>query len=425
MAINLSNITFTDESDILPSINGEPTYVPEFIILSSATVNTLAGDDVITGSDEGYGYGFLNSFGTLNTNSGNDLITGSGSSGGLANRSYYPDPGVAIINTGDGHDRIEGIGEDFGIYNDKGTIDTGDGNDVIFGIGYGSYNSGGIINEVTTIDTGNGDDLIEGSSASIGIDSRANTNINTGNDNDTIRGYGAGDIMRSYSGGSGWGILLLSSAIDTGEGNDIIEGSSYGGSGICFSSMDFGGESRIDTGEGDDIITGIGFYDGIFNSSTVNTGNGADSIISQGRLFNSNSGIVFLGDGNDSITANTVNSGDITTSAGIIYNEGTIDTGNGADSIMGDEGFKGIGYVFLGEGEDYIKGFGSGKFSGGNGFDTLELTSGSYIVGIAGTAVNFTKGSTIMETSDFDILKAGNLTYNFANFNNGQTIFVP
>jgi hypothetical protein len=80
-------------------------------------------------------------------------------------------------------------------------------------------------------------------------------------------------------------------------------------------------------------------------------GNGEDSINSQGKFFNS--GNVFLGEGNDSITADTdfpnralenfnaIDTGDgndIITSTGVIYNEGIIDTGNGDDSIIVDGG---------------------------------------------------------------------------------------
>ncbi|MEG4293566.1 hypothetical protein Q5692_33370 [Microcoleus sp. C2C3] len=80
--------------------------------------------------------------------------------------------------------------------------------------------------------------------------------------------------------------------------------------------------------------------------------------------------------------------------------------------------------MFLGKGKDYLKGFGSGNFYGGNGKDILELTSGSYSVGISGTAVNFTKGSTIMKTFDFEILIAGNTTYGIPSLIDGQTIIV-
>jgi hypothetical protein len=80
--------------------------------------------------------------------------------------------------------------------------------------------------------------------------------------------------------------------------------------------------------------------------------------------------------------------------------------------------------VFLENGKDYLKGFGSGNFNGGNGQDTLELTSGSYTVGISGTAVNFTKDSIIMNTSEFEKLIAGGTTYNFTNLTDGQIITV-
>jgi hypothetical protein len=107
-----------------------------------------------------------------------------------------------------------------------------------------------------------------------------------------------------------------------------------------------------------------------------------------------------------------------------IYNDGTINTGNGADFIISDGGFEGSGKVFLGNGKDYLKGFGSGNFNGGNGQDTLELTSGSYTVGISSAGVNFAKDNIIMNTSEFEKLIAGSTTYNFVSLTNGQTITI-
>jgi hypothetical protein len=98
--------------------------------------------------------------------------------------------------------------------------------------------------------------------------------------------------------------------------------------------------------------------------------------------------------------------------------------GNGKDSLIAEGGFEGSGNVFLGNGKDYLKGFGSGNFDGGNGQDTLELTSGTYTIGISSAGVNFTKNSIIMNTSDFEKLIAGGTTYNFSSLTNGQTIFV-
>jgi len=231
----------------------------------------------------------------------------------------------------------------------------------------------------------------------------------------------------------------------------------------------------MDTGDGNDTITGISNAEngeGLRNNGTINTGNGEDSIMSQGKLINR--GGVFLGEGNDLIVADTdfpnrtlenynaIETGDgddIITSTGVIYNEGVINTGNGDDSIIVDGGANGTGArygiynnggaiitgngndsiianagfesganssgsVFLGDGEDYIKGFGSGDFYGGNGNDTLELTPGSYSVGRWGATVTFSKGSSLMLASEFEQLIAGGTIYNFASLTAGQTIVV-
>ena len=71
MAIELSNLMFTDEDDIVPQSGEEQ-------ILNTGVANTLAGNDTITGIGPRYSgieYGLFNS-GTLNTGEGNDVITG-------------------------------------------------------------------------------------------------------------------------------------------------------------------------------------------------------------------------------------------------------------------------------------------------------------------------------------------------------------
>ncbi len=126
------------------------------------------------------------------------------------------------------------------------------------------------------------------------------------------------------------------------------------------------------------------------------------------------------GDGNDTIT-----------STGVIYNEGFINTGDGADFIIANGGFQSglnnSGRVFLGEGDDYIKGFDSGDFYGGNGNDTLELTPGTYTVGIWGEediSPIFTKDDQLMITSEFEKLKVGSTIYDFTSLTAGQIIVV-
>jgi hypothetical protein len=105
--------------------------------------------------------------------------------------------------------------------------------------------------------------------------------------------------------------------------------------------------------------------------------------------------------------------------------------GDGNDSIIANEGFESApnssGAWFLGEGDDYLKGFGSGDFYGGNGNDTLELTPGTYTVGIwgeGGESPIFTKGDQLMITSEFEKLKAGSTIYDFTSLTAGQIIIV-
>jgi len=128
---------------------------------------------------------------------------------------------------------------------------------------------------------------------------------------------------------------------------------------------------------------------------------------------------------NTNCTINTGDGNDIITSNNGILNDGTINTGNGADFIIATGGFYGMGSVFLGNYTDYLNGFGSGNFNGGNNQDTLELTSGSYTIGISGTTVSFTNSGVIMYTSEFEKLIAGNTTYLFTSLIHGQTIVVP
>jgi hypothetical protein len=393
MVIELSNLTFTDENDIVPASGYEE-------IVNTGIANTLAGNDGITGT--GYDdYGFKN-VGTLNTDDGNDTIIGQ-------------------------IDPFQASPFNYGIFN-SGTLNTGEGNDVIIGSAffYGIFNSG-------TLNTGEGDDVITGSSRDTGIYSAEGSIFDTGDGNDLIRSGNRGSISN------------YSNTFTTGHGNDTING-------------------------------GSGDYIGIYNEGLIDMDNGEDYIISQGPLINY--GGVFLGEGNDSIITsqrfsqrtlqnfNTIETGGgndiIITSTGGIYNEGIINTGdgddciivvdgvnengtryaiynnggaiitgNGNDSIIANEGFESApnssGAWFLGEGEDYIKGFGSGDFYGGNGNDTLELTPGSYTVGRwgeGGESVIFTKGNQLMITSEFEKLKAGGTMYDFSSLTAGQIITV-
>jgi hypothetical protein len=275
----------------------------------------------------------------------------------------------SIIDTGKGNDIITASGLDSGLVN-YGTIHTDDGNDKITGTATGtSMSDVGFLNAGTT-DTGNGNDIITGIGSQAGIESYGT--INTGNGNDSI-------ITET---------ALVPLFVGNGVGNSI---------------MNKGG---INTGNGNDVITSTGV---IYNEGVIETGNGDDSIIVDGGV-------------DDDITGTTY---------GIYNNGGAINMGDGNDSIISNEGFESgpnsSGAWFLGEGDDYMKGYGSGDFYGRNGNDTLELTPGTYTVGIwgeAGESPIFTKDDQLMITSEFEKLKASSTIYDFTSLTEGQTIIV-
>ena len=80
--------------------------------------------------------------------------------------------------------------------------------------------------------------------------------------------------------------------------------------------------------------------------------------------------------------------------------------------------------MFLGNGKDYLKGFGSGNFNGEKGQDTLELTPGSYTLEISPAGWNFAKDGIIMNIVGFEKLIAGSTIYDFTSLTAGQIITV-
>lgn len=297
-----------------------------------------------------------------------------------------------ILNTGStytlgGDDKITGVGP---------------------GISSGIYDSG-IINR-STLDMGPGDDMITGTyddtEYSLHNANYARLRPNNGRspyrDNRGNFYYYPDDSIPLPVNNYG---IYNSGNIDTGGGDDIISGrnNSNRGDGLLgFIGLD--SQDNIFIYNPDSI--------GIYNGGTIYTRGDDDSIISRGKFINY--GDVFLGDDNDTIT-----------SYGVIYNEGRINTGRGDDSIIVGTyaGFDGLGSVSLEDGNDYLSGFGNGKFNGGDGVDTLQLTSGgSYNVGRSGTAVSFTMGNSVMNTSDFEIFIAGGTVYDLTELFNGQII---
>jgi hypothetical protein len=228
MAIELSNLTFTEQDDIVPASGVEE-------ILNTGTANTLAGNDRITGI--GNGNGIVNG-GSLNTGNGNDKIIGISYS---TDEYYFGFTNSGNFNSGDGNDIITGFGP-IGIFHygqyDRYTgtfneFETGEGNDIITGIGrnIGLANYGGVIL------TRGGNDIIIGSGGSVGIDNQ--------------RGYGGSGGIYTEDGddiiiGSGQ-IGIRSASIDTGHGNDSI-----------IANGGFDGYGSVVLGYGNDYLKGFG-----------------------------------------------------------------------------------------------------------------------------------------------------------------------
>lgn len=252
MAVILTNIGWEDTNgELLGTWTNQPNSVREqsgITVASGVTVNTLAGNDAISGGPSDLG---VRNEGTINTGNGNDSI--SGAVGGRGNSGIS---NIGTIDTGNGNDSISasvfGSGNR-GISN-SGKIDTGNGNDTISGVADGNSSVTGISN-TGTINTGNGNDIIIGrGSSAFGMQTFGIFNsgtIDTGNGNDTVD-----TLIGGFSGSTG--TILL------GNGADILKGFGSG-----FFDGGNGNEDQLLFSTGTYTISDIPNIDGFY---TVNNG---------------------------------------------------------------------------------------------------------------------------------------------------------
>jgi hypothetical protein len=111
----------------------------------------------------------------------------------------------------------------------------------------------------------------------------------------------------------------------------------------------------INTGIGRDVITGVGYpsdpdQSGIYNLGSIETGDEGDYLYSYGSL--DNRGLVSLGDGGDYLYAGV--SASIAMTEEALKNSGTLEAGNGDDSLVVIGSFPNYGWVSLGSGNDSI-----------------------------------------------------------------------
>ena len=136
-------------------------------------------------------------------------------------------------------------------------------------------------------------------------------------------------------------------------------------------------DTLVETLNGDDIIESDNFFDsvdvGIINNGTITTGKGDDSLLGDGSIGGiSNDGLIRTGQGNDVIRGVAY--------VGIgIKNTGTINTGRGNDFIEGVSlagGIENEGIIRTGQGDDFVSSLGfllnEGIISLGHGDDSLN-----------------------------------------------------
>lgn len=469
-----------------------------WIVYSGIVVDALAGDDRITGrsiSDDFYGFGIKN-LGTIVTGLGNDILTGTTDGygtvcSGIINRG--------TISTGFGNDTVRGSGKltlKEPAINNSGRLDTGDGDDII--VGDASAGTGGTIygkNPYTGIDnsgiitTGIGSDRITGigkgrstynelknegfgiyNAGQIYTDSGAdivsasgglkNDGVfNTGPDNDTLKVFFAQlgyprQLLNTARGRINTGVgndtisssvgVSNSGSIITSDGDDQILGSDYGrGTGrtglanFCDGSTIIG---TINTGNGNDRIDGRGSGDGIGNTGNLLTGDGNDIIVGIGTNFSGISNTftfsrdpmyINTGSGDDTIIGERNGAPSTLTNVGGIHNEGIINTGDGRDTVTALKGgFTGGGTIDLGADNDTLKGFANpfygssglqprGNFNGGSGIDQILFDKGVYLVGENSISK---KGYGEMIISDFE--QIGGVNGGLFSLTSGMTISV-
>ncbi|MFM8524558.1 MAG: hypothetical protein ACKOCM_02915 [Cyanobacteriota bacterium] len=206
---------------------------------------------------------------------------------------------------------------------------------------------------------------------------------------------GSDSLVGTVTAGNGSGFgdpaagvwVTTGTRLNLGLGDDQIIGEANVESG----SYNFGvyNEGAIDTGYGNDLIQGSSRF-GVCNngSSTISMGDGSDQIIGESSDVNAagqdfaviNHGFINMGAGKDSITGFNSTNG--------LFNDGKITMGDGADTVdalIGGAagspgGLQGGGLIDFGRGDDVLKGFGEGTFNSGAGTDSLVLQDGIYTV---------------------------------------------
>ncbi len=351
-------------------------------------------------------------------NTGNDTIFGLG-----GNDTILGGAGADIIDGGEGDDIIDGGSGDDTIVASAGQdqVSGGAGFDVLDLSAFNDQSDDVLIEEGTFaggnfVSFGPLDDsfgelpvritLPGGSTilATSGFEDIILDETLRADDGDRLFGFGGDDSIIGgvdddvISGGAGNDTLIGGGGtndIDGGDGNDSIDAS--GGNGT------FAGEF-LQGGSGDDTITGSGMDDLIFGDSSAGESGTPTSVGTGDDLIDGGAGddTILAGAGNDTVTVGTGNdvltggdgtdtldfsnfsdatvTGDLATGLTITLADGSIQTANGFEEIIGlDPVDPGTPDVLASTGEDET-------LDGGAGDDTITYTTGGGSDSIIGGA---------------------------------------
>jgi hypothetical protein len=429
--LNLSEINFTNKADVINSDGGifNPAY---------SNVKTLKGADRIIGTDSvngDFGFGVLvgvaaedfddlivsaefsgrariaangiKNKGTIDTNQGRDVVSGTATAN-LSATAETVSQAIAIAETAD----TGVITNAFAAIEFKATAD-------------GIDNSGGEIN------TNKGADTVEGETkGSIAAVARATADASA--IVETIAEAPISQELTAFAGAiaqslaraeiAAKGINNKQGTITTGKGKDTIAATATSSTATLSEAAAFAVSSAPPENQALAQAVANAFAEAsdqaiaIDNTGgSISTGKGGDTIEATAEAsdkaiaIKNSQGVIRTGDGKDTIIAKATGS----ESYGIFG--GDILTGAGADEVRASS-FGGGVNIDMGDGKDFVEGFGNAKLDGSAGFDTLSFGSSNKSDFNIYTDNNFTVfelGGITMQTRGFEnyIFADGSYSY--------------
>ena len=407
-ALNLNKVKFSDNSDVVNP--GEEIYNPQY-----SNVNTFKGDDKIIGTSHINGDFALGSY--VGVASKNSNAIASSYLKGKATVASYGIKNEGFINTNDGSDIVKGSA----IANISATAETVSQaiaiaetrNATAIASAFASINvkatADGIDNSWGVLKTGEGSDSVSG-------------NIEGSISAVAIAKLDASAIIEAICKAShSEGLTAFAKAMATSLAEGTITATGINNN-----------KGVITTDTGDDTLSAsatssAGSFAGVYGSAYVNASADNQALaetvakasalaIDKAIAIDNSKGWIDTGDGNDKIIAKATG----LESYGIFG--GDVDTGKGSDRIIASS-FGGGVNIDLGEGNDFVQGFGDAEIDGGQGNDTLDLSSynqdnfkisfGGFFSWNFNNSVSFRLDGVTLTTTGFEQFNFANGSYSF------------